>query len=335
MDDLDRQLLISLQKGIPVHSRPFEIIGRKIGAGSADVLLRLARLKEEGIISRFSALFDMKRLGYRALWAAMKVAASRAGEAARAVGEHPGVFHCLQREGEFNLWFGMMLPAAEPADEHLRSLEEAARAEKTLKLPALKIYKAGFEPGERSAHVADPAQVLDAEEIEIIRRLQDDFPFTDEPYRRIAREAGMNESRLFEILARLTALGILKRIEALMTLDPKAYARHRMIAWQVPEEKRDDTGRRMALLEDVKVCTKRPVYPEFPYSIYTAISASDSAEAGQVALKIESEIGKWPRIIFEEIAEYKRIRPKYFTHELDRWRENMNAVPDSQKGVVS
>ena len=75
----------------------------------------------------------------------------------------------------------------------------------------------------------------------------------------------------------------------------------------------------MALFREVSHCYKRPVYPEFPYALYTMIHAPKLSECEAIAQKIEEKVGKWPRLSLLSTKEYKKIRLKYFTKELDEW----------------
>ena len=101
MDDIDRQLLTYLQKEIPAATSPFEKIGSKIGIDSAEVLLRINRLKEEKVIRQISAIFDTKSLGYKSTLVAMRFPEEKLDEAASVINEHPGVSHNYKRIHSF------------------------------------------------------------------------------------------------------------------------------------------------------------------------------------------------------------------------------------------
>ena len=55
MDDLDRQLLNRLQSDFPLTSAPYQLLGEELGLNEAEVLERIGRLKEQGIIRRIGA----------------------------------------------------------------------------------------------------------------------------------------------------------------------------------------------------------------------------------------------------------------------------------------
>ena len=66
VDETDRRLLAALQPGLPPVSRPYADIGARLGLTEADVIARLTRLKETGVIRRFGVVVRHHELGYSA-----------------------------------------------------------------------------------------------------------------------------------------------------------------------------------------------------------------------------------------------------------------------------
>ncbi len=333
MDDIDRQLLTYLQKEIPVTTRPFETIGRRIVIDGAEVLLRINRLKEEKVIRQISAIFDTKSLGYKSTLVAMRFPEERLDQGASIINEHPGVSHNYKRNHDFNLWFTVAVPPHDSLEEHIQKLHELSGADKTLILPTLTLFKIGVkldltgkESKEESVdEIYDErrrrkiAPDLTSEEIDAIRVLQEDLPLVDEPYQKIALQLGIDESRLFEMTQSFIQRGYLRRIAAILHHRRAGFAANAMVVWQIPEEKQDQVGSQMALFREVSHCYKRPVYPEFPYALYTMIHAPKISDCEAITCRIEDKVGKWPRLNLLSTKEYKKIRLKYFTKELDEW----------------
>ena len=333
MDDIDRQLLTLLQKDIPLVTRPFEAVGKKLGLDGADAILKIQRLKTEKVIRQISAIFDTKSLGYKSTLVAMKFPDDRLDQGAAVINRHPGVSHNYRRSHDFNLWFTVAVPPSDSLEEHIQRLHEMSGAEKTLILPTLKLFKIGVKldltgkesKQENADEIYDErrrrkaAPDLTPLEIEVIRVLQEDFPLTDEPYQVLARQAGMTENQLFETVRSFITRGYLRRFAAILHHRQAGFAANAMVVWQIPEEKQDEIGAKMALFREVSHCYKRPVYPEFQYSLYTMIHAPKVADCERVADRIEEKIGKWPRFSLLSTKEYKKIRLKYFTKELDEW----------------
>jgi siroheme decarboxylase len=66
LDDADGRLLAAIEDGIPLSSRPFAEIGRIIALGETDVISRLQRLVDTGVIKRFGVIVRHRELGYTA-----------------------------------------------------------------------------------------------------------------------------------------------------------------------------------------------------------------------------------------------------------------------------
>ena len=65
-DARDRQLLERVQLGLPVCSRPYAEIGGELDMPEAEVIERLTRLKQQGLIKRMGVIVRHHQLGYRA-----------------------------------------------------------------------------------------------------------------------------------------------------------------------------------------------------------------------------------------------------------------------------
>jgi DNA-binding Lrp family transcriptional regulator len=66
LDDRDRQLLEHVQLGLPVCPRPYAEIGTALAMSEAEVIERLTRLKQKGLIKRMGVIVKHQELGYRA-----------------------------------------------------------------------------------------------------------------------------------------------------------------------------------------------------------------------------------------------------------------------------
>ena len=66
LDIRDRQLLERVQLGLPVCSRPYAEIGSILEMPESEVIERLSRLKQKGLIKRMGVIVKHHQLGYRA-----------------------------------------------------------------------------------------------------------------------------------------------------------------------------------------------------------------------------------------------------------------------------
>lgn len=66
IDTVDRQLIVLLQQGLPLVSRPYAVIAEKLNLDEEQVITRLSLLKQQGIIKRLGVIVNHRRLGYKA-----------------------------------------------------------------------------------------------------------------------------------------------------------------------------------------------------------------------------------------------------------------------------
>ncbi len=62
----DLQLLVAVQEGFPIVSRPYLDIAQQLALTETEVIERLSRLKQQGLIKRLGVIVKHRRLGYRA-----------------------------------------------------------------------------------------------------------------------------------------------------------------------------------------------------------------------------------------------------------------------------
>ena len=65
IDPIDLQLIVAIQEGLPVISRPYALIGQQLGLTEMDVIERLGRLKQQGLIKRLGVIVKHRKLGYQ------------------------------------------------------------------------------------------------------------------------------------------------------------------------------------------------------------------------------------------------------------------------------
>jgi len=112
LDRIDRQLLERLQDGIAVERRPYRIVARKIGISENDVIARIARLVDNGALTRFGPLFNADRMGGAFCLCAIAVPAERFDAVTETVNGFAEVAHNYERAHRLNMWF--VLACEEP-----------------------------------------------------------------------------------------------------------------------------------------------------------------------------------------------------------------------------
>ncbi len=338
MDDIDRKLLTEIQKDFPRVSEPFVALGEKIGISGNDAFNRIKRLKEEKILRQISAIFDTRSLGYQSTLVAMKFREDQLDQGAEIINQHPGVSHNYRRNDDYNLWFTVAVPPYHSLEETIKKLHEMSGALNTLILPTLKLFKIGMKldlTGKDSDTLESKNAIYDdsrrrtsapdltPEQIEAIRALQEDIPLVDRPFAAIAETSGFTEQQLFDVMNYFEAKGYFRRFAGILHHRKAGFSANAMVVWNIPDEKLDEVGPKMALFPQVSHCYKRPIFSDWPYAIYTMIHGAKAEDCDRIVQKIIQTIGEWPHKNLYSTKEYKKIRLKYFTKELDEWWDNV------------
>lgn len=141
MDTLDKALLNRIQTRFPLTSRPFEVIAEELGTTEEEVLTRVSRLKETGIIRRIGGNFVPGKVGFVSTLCAARVPKEKVELFARTVNTFPGVTHNYLRENTFNIWFTFIAPSMEIIRSNLARIAEKTGVNRILNLPATHVFK--------------------------------------------------------------------------------------------------------------------------------------------------------------------------------------------------
>ena len=141
MDEPDRKILNAIQSDFPITERPYEALGRQLGLSEEEVLQRVKRLKEEGIIRRIGGNFHSSKLDFKSTLCAAKVPEEKIESFVKVVNRHPGVTHNYLRNHEFNVWFTFIAPSFEAIEHSLKEISDITGVREVYSLPAVKMFK--------------------------------------------------------------------------------------------------------------------------------------------------------------------------------------------------
>lgn len=333
LDSTDKSLLTVIQTSFPAASRPYAELGQALGISERACIERIGRLKTERVIRQLSAIFDTRALGYQSTLAAMKADPTRVDEAAQVVNQHPGVSHNYKRNDAFNIWFTVAVPPGDSLEHTVNVLHTLAKADETIILPTLRLYKIGVKLdltgsapaqegeseiyNERRRYADKPP--LEPRDIDLIRILQEDLPLVETPFAVWAEQAGCTERELLAWAARMQQHGYMRRFAAILYHRNAGFLANAMVVWQVPEDQVDAVGEAAARFRQVSHCYRRPVYPNWPYPLFTMIHAPTHSACMDIVTQIEAVVGRFPHKSLFSTKEYKKTRVKYFTPDLDEW----------------
>jgi len=105
MDPVDIHLLQELERGLSFVPAPFEEIGKRLCLSEEEVMDRIQRLKNAGIIRKFRARIDQRKVGITAnALVAWKPAGSGNADIGKLLAAFPSVTHCYERRPVPGRW---------------------------------------------------------------------------------------------------------------------------------------------------------------------------------------------------------------------------------------
>lgn len=140
-DQIDRKLLNLIQANFPLSPEPYREIGEALGISEEEVLSRIGKMIDSGLIRRLGGIFDSRKLGYQGTLCAMRVEENLIDKVAAAINSYPGVTHNYLREHDYNMWFTAMAQSKEKLEEMLSQIKKDTGINEILVLPAQKLFK--------------------------------------------------------------------------------------------------------------------------------------------------------------------------------------------------
>ncbi|MGR9072756.1 MAG: siroheme decarboxylase subunit beta [Gammaproteobacteria bacterium] len=133
---------------------------------------------------------------------------------------------------------------------------------------------------------------LDETDRRIIRATQSGLPLTPRPYLDIADQLNISEQ---EVMQRMTVMqneGVIRRIGAVPNHYKLGYRYNGMTVWNITDERVDEMGEKIGLLEFVSHCYRRPRHPpEWPYNLFAMVHGKTRQEVDRQIEEIAATLG--------------------------------------------
>lgn len=105
LDPVDRQIILATQSGLPLEPQPYHAVAQRIGVPAEEVMARMRRMLETGMIRRIGVVPNHYALGYKAngmsVW---DVPDEQVDELGKKIGALDFVSHCYQRPRHLPEW---------------------------------------------------------------------------------------------------------------------------------------------------------------------------------------------------------------------------------------
>jgi len=105
LDNIDRRIVLATQAGLPLEPQPYHAVARQLGISAAEVMARMQRMQECGVIRRIGVVPNHYALGFKAngmtVW---DVPDDQVDELGAQVGALDFVSHCYHRPRHLPDW---------------------------------------------------------------------------------------------------------------------------------------------------------------------------------------------------------------------------------------
>jgi DNA-binding Lrp family transcriptional regulator len=290
MDEIDSQVVMLLQGSFAVIEQPYREAAAQLGLTEDDLITRLKRLQDKGIVSRFGPLYQLERLGGAYSLAAMQVPDADYERIVELVNDFPEVTQNFRREHAFNMWFVVFATNAAEVKRVLFSIERDSTY-LVFEFPKLRDCFVDFDAPALRSSLPGPTG-LDEIDRAIFLATQAGLPFVSHPWHEVARQVGATPAQVMERVERMLEQGVIRRVGLLCSDDLTWNRSNGMSVWDVDDYKVDALSRQLVQSGLVRQCYLRPrQLPEWPYNLVAMVYGEDRNEVENKLRRIAMILG--------------------------------------------
>lgn len=332
LSSLDAQLVLSLQKGIPIVAEPFATLAIQFKLSEQELFAKIADFRAAGIIRRLGAVFNVSQLGYQSALCGIAVPVAELDAVAQVLIPHPGITHIYSRSCALdhslelvyddpscaipNLWFTLST-LAEAFDTQINALQNHF-AYPIRVAPATRKFKVQVVLDPNQAQNQDtlatdeiPWMGTEAVQISLAERklvtlLHGELPLVPHPFAELGAQTGFSEQEVLEKLMLWKYSGALRRIAILTRHQKLGFTANAMCTWSVPAQYVEAAGLALAACREVTHCYERTTFPGFAYNIFAMIHAKSPEALLHIAEQLSERIGTPMGRLFFSCKEYKK-----------------------------
>ncbi len=323
----EKDVLTRLQHGVDAVARPFQ----GMALPESEVVALLERALADGLVRRFGAVFDARRLGYRSVLCALDCPPGRLETQAAIIAGHPGVTHCYERrplvgDGDYPALWSTFAMLHDVFDDGLAALRRQLGSDSLLELPALRRFKIdvvfdlrtvdrdetfpGVVPASQRA-VGESFRDFPEPERALVRALDQQIPAVERPFAVIAGQLGRCEADVLDQLQAWKREGVLRRIAVVLNHREAGLKANAMCVWPV-EGDVTAAGRRVAQRPEVTHCYRRPWAVRFPFDLYAMIHTPSWPQTRALFDDISADCKLSGGELFASGREFKKSSMHYF-----------------------
>jgi DNA-binding Lrp family transcriptional regulator len=293
LDDVAIRFINQFQGGFPLSAQPFQRVAEMLDSDEKTIIKQVRHLLEAGYLSRFGPLYDAQQMGGGLTLAALSVPEARFDKVTDIVNGFAEVAHNYRREHELNMWFVIATETESAVSAVIEKIESATGLQ-VFNCPKQKEFFVGLQlkidqTGQaetvpmNAAWLAQPTPEkisLDELDRQIIRQTQGGLPLQSEPYEAIAKTLDEPLQTVLQRLQKMLDKGVIRRIGAVPNHYQLGLRGNGMTVWNVPDERIDEIGKKIAAMDFVSHCYQRPRHlPQWPYNLFAMVHGADKQQA--------------------------------------------------------
>ena len=125
MDQLDKDIINTLQYDFPVCDRPFAKLANTLNSTENELINRVQAMLDSGLLTRFGPMYNAVNMGGALSLCAMKVPEDQFDEVTEQVNAFAEVAHNYQRNHEMNMWFVLATESQQELNNTLAAIEKS------------------------------------------------------------------------------------------------------------------------------------------------------------------------------------------------------------------
>ena len=154
--------------------------------------------------------------------------------------------------------------------------------------------------------------MIDDLDKKIISLIQGDLPLDPRPFAVLADKIGITEDEFISRIRSLVETGVIRRFGATLYHKEAGIKSNAMVAWCVPDDKIEETGKTLAGFKEVTHCYQRVPQKDWKYNLYTMIHGQSDADCRDIANRMSQQVGIEDYILLFSEKEFKKTSMEYF-----------------------
>lgn len=321
IDEVDRSLLNRIQIEFPLCNEPYNELGRQLGIDGDNVIHRISRLKDEGIVRTIGPVIDARCLGYQTTLVAMKINRSLLSKAEKTIANHPRISHGYERDHTYNVWCTFTVPPSIDIEDEIERFTKETGASTSLSLPALNIFKIGayFDMDEKneSTYIPDRNDIprnqtrLSTIDKLIINEIQQELSLVHTPFDVMAEQVDMGMERFLSYISSLHQRGIIRRFSASINHKRAGFVANAMACWIAGPDTISKAAHKLTALKQVSHCYERKTNPLWPYNLFAMLHSRSQEACQKLVDGITRQTGLVDFVLLYSTRELKKKRIHY------------------------